>query len=119
MSRAHALGQSGEEAALEYLRRKKYEILRRGFRFHRGEIDIIARDKETLVFIEVKTRQKWEHGLPEESVTPAKQRQIRRIAEAYLALNSLSDVPCRFDIVSLYFHETEGYLIHHIADAFQ
>jgi putative endonuclease len=119
MSRAHALGQSGEEAALEYLRRKKYEILERGFRFHRGEIDVIARDGETLVFIEVKTRQKWEHGLPEESVTPAKQRQIRRIAEAYLALNGLPDIPCRFDILSLYFRETKGYLIRHLFDAFQ
>jgi len=119
MRRAHALGQCGEEAALEYLRRKKYEILQRGFRFHRGEIDIIARDRGSLVFIEVKTRQKWEHGLPEESVTPAKQRQIRRIAEAYLALNSLSDIPCRFDIVSLYYQENEGYVIHHIPDAFE
>lgn len=119
MSRAHALGQSGEEAALEYFRRRKYEILRRGFRFQRGEIDIIARDRETLVFIEVKTRQRWEHGRPEESVTPAKQRRIRRVAEAYLALNNLPDIPCRFDILSLYFRENEGYAIHHIRDAFQ
>jgi putative endonuclease len=119
MSRSQKLGRSGEDASLEFLRKKNYEILHRGFRFHRAEIDIIARDGETLVFIEVKTRRRWEHGLPEESVTPAKQRQIRRVAEAYLALNSLPDVPCRFDILSLYFRETRGYEVHHILDAFQ
>ncbi len=118
MSRSHDLGRSGEEAAIKYLQRKKFKILERGFRFHKGEIDIIARDGETVVFIEVKSRRKWEHGLPEESVTPAKQRQIRRIAEAYLALKNPGDVPCRFDVVSLYFEPETGYQIRHIPDAF-
>ncbi|MBM3284778.1 MAG: YraN family protein, partial [Candidatus Aminicenantes bacterium] len=86
MSRSHALGRSGEQAAIDYLKSKKYSIVERGFRFHRGEIDIIAYDKNTLVFVEVKTRQSREFGLPEESVTPAKQAQLRRLAEAYLTV---------------------------------
>jgi len=118
MSQAHALGKSGEEAAIAYLKKKKFRVLKQGFRFHRGEIDIIAYDKDTLVFIEVKTRQSLAFGLPEESVTPLKQQQIRRLAEAYLAMNSLDHVPCRFDILSLFFRENEGYDIHHLQDAF-
>jgi putative endonuclease len=118
MSQAHALGNSGEEAAVRFLRKKRFDIVCRGFRFHRGEIDIIAYDRGTLVFIEVKTRQNLDCGLPEESVTPAKQRQIRMLAEAFLALNRLADIPCRFDILSLLYNEEEGYRIHHIQDAF-
>lgn len=118
MSDAHALGKSGEEAAIAYLKKKKLRILQQGFRFHRGEIDIIAYDKDTLVFIEVKTRQSLEFGLPEESVTAPKQQQIRRIAEAYLAMNNLHHVPCRFDIMSLFYSEKDGYQIHHLQDAF-
>ena len=82
MSRARELGVSGEEAAVSFLRKKRFDIIRRGFRFHRGEIDIIAYDRETLVFIEVKTRRNFDCGLPEEAVTPAKQAQIRKVAEA-------------------------------------
>jgi len=118
MSEAHALGKSGEEAAIAYLKKKKFRIVCRGFRFHRGEIDIIAYDKDALVFIEVKTRQSLEFGLPEESVTPLKQQQIRRLAEAYVAMNNLYDSPCRFDILSLFYSQTNGYQIRHLQDAF-
>ncbi len=118
MSDAHALGKSGEEAAIAYLKKKKFRVVQRGFRFHRGEIDIIAHDRDTLVFIEVKTRQSSEFGLPEESVTPLKQQQIRRLAEAYLAMNNLPNVPCRFDILSLFYSEKDGYQIRHLQDAF-
>jgi putative endonuclease len=118
MSRAHTLGKSGEDAAIAYLKKKKFNILERGFRFHKGEIDIVARDRDALVFIEVKTRQRREHGLPEESVTPAKQRQIRRLAEAYLMINNQPETPCRFDVLSLIYDENEGYRIHHIPNAF-
>jgi len=118
MSDAHALGKSGEETAIAYLKKKKFKVLERGFRFRRGEIDIIARDNDTVVFVEVKTRQSLEFGLPEESVTPLKQQQIRRLAEAYLATNNLYDVPCRFDIISLFYSRKDGYHIHHLRDAF-
>lgn len=118
MSKPHALGMSGEDAAIAFLKKKKFRILERRFRFHRGEIDIIAKDHGTLVFIEVKTRLRWEHGLPEESVTPAKQRQIRRLAEAYLMVNNQPEIPCRFDVLSLFYDENEEYRIRHIPDAF-
>lgn len=118
MSRSHALGRSGEEAAVAYLKRKKFSLVERGFRFHRGEIDIIAYDGDTLVFIEVKTRRDKVFGLPEESVTPAKQTQLRRVAEAYLTVNDLCDVPCRFDILSVSYDEKKGYEIRHLENAF-
>jgi len=118
MSRARALGTSGEEAAAAYLRKKKYRVISRGFRFHRGEIDIIAYDGDILVFVEVKTRRSAAFGPPEESVTPLKQRQIRKLAEVYLMLNNLGDTACRFDILSLISDDRQGYRIHHIRDAF-
>lgn len=118
MSEAHALGRSGEEAAAAYLKKEKFRLVCRGFRFQRGEIDIIAYDKDTLVFVEVKTRRGTEFGPPEESVTPFKQRQIRRLAEAYLMQNNLGDVPCRFDILALSPEGKRGYRVHHIPDAF-
>jgi putative endonuclease len=118
MNEDRALGRSGEDVAAAYLRKKKFRIVCRGFRFHKGEIDIIARDGDTLVFIEVKTRRNRRFGRPEEAVTPPKQNQIRRLAEAYLALNDLADVPCRFDVLSLLWDEKDGPRVHHIRDAF-
>jgi putative endonuclease len=118
MSDARALGRSGEEAAVAYLLKRKYKIVCRGFRFHRGEIDIIAYDKDILVFVEVKTRRSPDFGRPEESVTPLKQRQVRKLAEAYLMVNDLGDIPCRFDILALFSDGQQRYRIHHIPDAF-
>jgi putative endonuclease len=119
MSEARALGQTGEDIAVSYLRQKKYRVVCRGFRFHKGEIDIIARDRdETLVFIEVKTRRREVFGRPEEAVTSHKQNQIRRLAEAYLTVNNLSGVACRFDVLSLVWDERSGPRIRHIRDAF-
>jgi len=118
VSRSHALGRSGESAAVAYLKRKKFSVVERGFRFHRGEIDIIAYDRDTLVFIEVKTRRDKIFGLPEEAVTLAKQTQLRRVAEAYLMVNNLGHVPCRFDILSVSYDEKEGYKISHLENAF-
>ena len=118
MSDNRDLGRSGEEAAVVYLQKKKFKVVGRGFRFQKGEIDIIAYDGDVLVFIEVKTRRSFDFGPPEESVTPIKQRQIRRLAEAYLMLNGLGDIPCRFDILALLSDGPQGYRVHHITDAF-
>ncbi len=114
----HALGKSGERAALRYLKNKKYKILTPNFRLFRGEIDIIALDKNTLVFVEVKTRKSTDFGLPEESVTPSKQRQIKRIAQGFLMRNNLQDAECRFDVISILFDQNQGYRIRHIQNAF-
>jgi putative endonuclease len=115
---AYELGKSGEDVAIEYLKNKRYKIVDKGFRFLRGEIDIIAYDGETLVFIEVKTRKSNGFGQPEESVTPAKRKQLRKVAQGYLLRKHLEDVECRFDVLSLTFDELEGYAVNHITDAF-
>lgn len=114
----YKLGKSGEEAALYYLRRKKYRIIGKGFRLFRGEIDIIAYDNKTLVFIEVKTRRSQDFGPPEEAVTPSKQQQIRKIAQGFLAINKIQEVECRFDVISLIKTEKNEYSIRHIKNAF-
>ncbi|MGB3861016.1 MAG: YraN family protein [Candidatus Aminicenantaceae bacterium] len=115
---AYELGRSGEDVATEYLKKKKYKIVDKGFRFLRGEIDIIAYDDETLVFVEVKTRKSTRFNQPEESVTPAKRKQLRRVAQGYLLRNHIQDVECRFDVLSLTFDELEGYTVKHFTDAF-
>ncbi len=112
------LGRFGEEIAFKYLKKKKYNIIKRGFRLFRGEIDIIAYDRNILVFIEVKTRRSKAFGLPEESVTISKQKQIKKVAQGFLAFNNLQDVECRFDVISLIFSKDKDYLISHIKDAF-
>jgi len=114
----HALGKSGEKVALHYLKDKKYKIVSENFRLFRGEIDIIAYDKRTLVFVEVKTRKSTDFGLPEESVTLSKQEQIKKIAQGFLTKNNLHETECRFDVVSLTLEEGKGYSIHHIKNAF-
>lgn len=118
MSNSRALGRSGEDAAAAYLRKLRYRIVGRGFRFHRGEIDIIAYDRDVLVFAEVKTRRNPDFGEPEEAVTSSKQRQIRKLAEAYLMMNDLGEIPCRFDILSVFSEGQNRYRIRHIPNAF-
>jgi putative endonuclease len=117
---AHALGRTGEEAAADYLVRRGYRIAATGFRMFRGEVDIIAYDGACLVFLEVKTRRREDFGFPEQAVTEAKQRQIRKIAEAYLIKNRIveSRTPCRFDVLSLVPDPGGGFFIRHIQNAF-
>jgi len=112
------LGRAGEDAALRFLKKNGFKIVERGFRLLRGEIDIIAYDRATLVFVEVKTRSGTGFGVPEESVTAAKQDQIRKIAQLYLMKKRLGDIPCRFDVVSVSLDERDRPSIRHIRDAF-
>jgi len=113
-----AMGLDGEEIACRYLIGKKYDILARRFKMFRGEIDIVALDGETLVFIEVKSRADESHGRPEEAVTPGKQRQIRRIAQGYLVANPSPGVDCRFDVVAILFRGPDDCRLEHFIDAF-
>ncbi len=115
---AHALGRRGEEIALEYFRNKGYRIVEQGFRLFRGEIDIVAYDGPTLVFIEVKTRATTEFGLPEEAVTPAKQSQIRKIARGFLVERDLGEPDCRFDVLAVFAPEEGDPVITHFESAF-
>jgi putative endonuclease len=94
-----ALGCAGEDIACRELRRRGYEILARQFRTRRGEIDIVARDGSTMVFVEVKARAGEEFGGGAAAVTWRKQRRIARVALEFLARHGTTDVPCRFDVV--------------------
>jgi len=96
------LGQKGEGIALSFLITKGYSIIERNYKTPMGEIDIIARDNETLVFVEVKTRESIEFGLPFESVDRRKRRKIAGVALLYL--KRFDDLPpCRFDVLSIYY----------------
>ena len=117
-NRTRELGRTGEDIACEHLRKKGYEIVERGFRLFRGEIDVVARDGDTLVFVEVKTRADESHGRPEESVTPGKQRQLRKIAQGYLVAHPSPGVDCRFDVIAILFDGPDDYRLEHFVDAF-
>ncbi len=110
-------GGVGEDAAVEFLRKKGYRILERTFRFGRGEIDIIAEDAGVLVFVEVKARRSDLYGDPEDAVTPGKRRQIRRVAEGYMHVHDIDDRECRCDVIAIEFLKGEME-IRHIEDAF-
>ena len=96
-----ALGKAGEDLACRELRRRGYAILTRRFRTRFGEIDIIARDGETLVFAEVKTRASAGFGTPAEAVTARKQHTISLMASEYLLRHEAGARPCRFDVVAV------------------
>ena len=97
------LGKTGEDLACRELERRGYAILARRYRRRGGEIDIIARDGPTLVFVEVKARDGRAFGEAGEAVTPAKQRRIAALAMEYLMRHQRTECPCRFDVVSIHF----------------
>lgn len=94
-------GRRGEELAAAFLRHQGYIILVRNYRAARGEIDIVAREDNTLVFVEVKTCRSSSFGEPETWVTERKQKQIGKVAMGYLQEHDLHDVDCRFDVVAV------------------
>jgi putative endonuclease len=96
-----SLGKMGEDLACAELRRRGYAILARGYRSRFGEIDIVARQDETTVFVEVKTRAGDDFGGGAAAVTAWKQRRITQMAVDYLARHRLHDRPCRFDVVAV------------------
>ena len=108
-----ALGISGEDLACAELVRRGYAILERRYRTRHGEIDIVARDGDTLVFVEVKVKVTEEFGTAAEAVTRRKQRRVASMAAEYLARNRLSEVACRFDVVAI-----DGEVLTLIRDAF-
>ena len=98
-------GRRGEDIAARFLEEKGYRIIQRNFRYDRGEIDIIAQDGMELVFVEVKSRENEAFGLPEESITPSKEEQLKKVAEGYLFERGIDTQPCRFDVVAITFVE--------------
>jgi putative endonuclease len=110
-------GAWGEDLALRYLTRQGYTLVERNFRKRRGEIDLIVRNGQTLVFVEVKLRRSTGFGDPLEAVTARKQATIRSLAEQYLADNQPDFDTLRFDVVGILATHT-GTRIDHIEDAF-
>lgn len=116
MSQHNELGKTGEDKAVEFLTEKGWYILERNWRFRRNEIDIIARDGQTLVFIEVKSRRNNLYGEPEEAITTAKIRRLVIAADHYLRQKGLS-CEARFDVVTV-IGEQAPYRITHFERAF-
>jgi putative endonuclease len=103
MSRDRVLfGKMGEEIACAELERRGYAIVARRYRRRGGELDIIARDGRTLVFVEVKARRGRTFGEAAEAVTAVKRRRMVKIALDYVTRNRLHTCPCRFDVVSIH-----------------
>ena len=111
------LGKQGEEIAIRFLKKKGYRILLRNYVCKMGEMDIIAREKDTLVFVEVKTRTSTEFGPPQLAVNSRKQRQLSKVALNYLNEKRLKDVKARFDVVAILLMQ-KGEEIELIKDAF-
>jgi putative endonuclease len=96
------IAKTGELLALKHLKTRGCKILAQNYRVRRGEIDLIVQDGEFTVFVEVKTRRSLRFGLPQEAVTLQKQRQISKVALAYLQARNLLDAPCRFDVIAIH-----------------
>jgi putative endonuclease len=94
-------GKDGEQIAVAYLRKKGYHIYETNFRCPLGEIDIIAREKDEIVFIEVKTRKSSQLGYPEEAVGAGKQKKLSQLALWYLQKKNLDAASARFDVIAI------------------
>ena len=111
------LGRRGELLAVKHLRRKGYRILRRNFHTRRGEIDIIARQGDQIVFVEVKTARGKSYGSPRSWVDSRKQARIIYAAVVYLALKEIQDTDCRFDVIAIELDRSRPRLTH-VVNAF-
>jgi putative endonuclease len=110
------LGDRGEREAARHLRRQRFRILARRYRTTLGEIDLIARDGETIVFVEVKSRR---HGTPAEAVTIEKQRRLTLAALEFMKRHGLLETRCRFDVVAVVWpDDRRPPAIEHISNAF-
>jgi len=102
------LCKKGEALAGKLLKKRGYKILKRNYVSKYGEIDIVAYDKGTISFVEVKTRQSENYGPPELAVTKEKRKRIIRTALHYLSKNHIEEIDCRFDVVSILFKENDN-----------
>ncbi len=110
-----------EGMALAYLLARGYHLVARNFHFGRiGEIDLVMRDGDIYVFVEVKGRRSHSFGMPEEALTPAKRRQIRRVAEGFIHLHGIAHYTARFDVIAIDYATGVGGRpeIRHYIDAF-
>jgi len=111
------IGKIGEEEACKYLQSSNYKILDRNFLSQNGEIDIIAKNNEEYIFVEVKTRMSRNYGKPIDAVDKNKQKHIIDATKYYVYKNSLENQNIRFDIIEVYINKSNK-LINHIKNAF-
>lgn len=114
-------GDRGEQAAAKFLKRQGFRIVQRNYSTPWGEIDIVAVDGTTIVFVEVKTRSSLIAGRPEEAVTFDKQKKLTQMALAYLKKHKLLEHPARFDVVAIVWPDDarEPQEIRHLRNAFE
>jgi len=112
------LGSEGEDLAVRFLQKKGYRIVARNYRTPVGEIDIIARDGDTIVFVEVKTRTDISFGYPFEAVNKRKRQKLKNLALLYLKRQG-KESPVRFDVLSIFCMDNGKKDIEHIKDAFE
>ena len=113
------LGNRGERLAAKFLKHHGMKILARQVRNRYGEIDLIALDGETVVFVEVKSRSTHRAGHPAEAVTTGKQRQLTKTALAWLKHHRFMDRRCRFDVVAVTLRTKDDPVIEHYVNAFE
>ena len=101
MDHRQSLGKRGEDLACAELEKRGYVIVDRRFRTRCGELDVVARDGATLVFVEVRARSSSRFGTPFESVTWQKRQRLSRMAASYLCAKRIAGTPCRFDVVAV------------------
>ena len=114
-----ALGSRGEDLAVKYLKKKGYKVIERNYRCQWGEIDLVARQGDTVIFVEIKARTSSDFGLPQDAVGRFKQEKLIQAARAYMAEHHLQEtIPARFDVVAVQLTPS-GPDIELIQDAFQ
>lgn len=110
-------GKAGEKAAVRFLEQQGYEILDENWTYGKSEVDIVALQSNTIIFIEVKTRSSVAFGMPQDFVSAAKQRQLEKAAQAYIEIMDHKG-EIRFDIVAVLITKDNQFKINHIEDAF-
>lgn len=109
----HEIGKLGENLAVKYLEQNEYKVIEKNFECRQGEIDIIAINKNELVFIEVKTRTNIKYGKPVDAVDLKKRKHLIKAVEYYLYSRHLEDEFVRIDVIEIYLYQTK-YKVNHI-----
>lgn len=107
------LGTQGEECAIRYLKSKKYKIICKNFYTRMGEIDVVAKKENYIIFIEVKTRTNFKYGTPASAVDSNKIRHMKSAAKVFLMFNRFNKYSIRFDVIEVFF-QNGNYKINHI-----
>lgn len=117
--RRKLMGRQGEDVATHYLEKNNYQLLCRNYSCRLGELDIVAYERDVIVFVEVRSRSSGDYGLPQESITNRKKMKLRQLAWHYLKAVGKTNASCRFDVIAIQF-DREGRVkrLDHIENAF-